>query len=203
MKIKLVEVFSSIQGEGQYTGTPMFFIRLSGCTRSCQYCDTKYHTEGEEVDIEEVVKIIQDSKMDFVCWTGGEPLLQKEIMYQIIQRTRDKQHHVETNGDLLTQGVFNIFDYLAISPKDKETAKKVWETIKRKEMASAYDIKVVTDLKTVGIDMLEYATMLMPLTGQGKKDKETMKGVWMYAIEKNLKYSGRLHQIIFNNKKGI
>ena len=67
------------------------------------------------------------------------------------------------------------------------------------------DIKVVTDLKTTGMDMLKYATMLMPLTtGDIEKDAQIRKDVWGYCVENRIRYSPRLHVEIFGyNKRGI
>ena len=58
--MKITEIFQSIQGEGKYTGYPMTFIRTSGCTRKCSFCDTPYHTEGKELRRGEIIKKIRE-----------------------------------------------------------------------------------------------------------------------------------------------
>jgi organic radical activating enzyme len=152
------------------------------------------------MSIIELIQAIRNSKMKYVCWTGGEPLLWKWEIEKVIEKTRGKHHHLETNGDLLSEEDFLIFQYLAISPKDKATAKKC-RLLYRYEDS---DIKVVTNLKTVGTDMLVYATMLMPLTTyKKKKDLEIMKNVWVYCCEFNKRYCARIHYFVWGKKKGV
>ena len=202
MIIKVSEIFKSIQGEGKYSGNPMLFIRLSGCTRKCWYCDTKYHIEGKEMDIKEIIKEIAKSKLLYVCWTGGEPLLQREAIREIRKWTSGYYHHLETNGDLLEKMDFNLFHYLAISPKEKKVAEKVAKMC-LEFSSDIWDIKIVTDLKKEGIDMLKNATMLMPLSTYTKKDLEIQRKVWDYCVKNNLKFTPRYQFWIWQKKRGV
>lgn len=213
--IKVAEIFEGIQGEGEFLGTPMLFIRVSGCTRSCSFCDTKYHTSGKGMAISELVNIIGKFKGDgetaYVCFTGGEPLLVREQIYTIISAADTSfdtsyEFHIETNGDLLdfktlVNGYFNHF---SISPKDKKTAIKVKKLFDRFHLVRSMDIKVVTDLNTTGVDLLPYATSLMPLTTYNeKKDKEIRQKVWQYCLEHNLRYTPRAHYEVWGRKRAI
>ena len=198
--MNISEVFSSIQGEGRFSGTPTLFIRLSGCTRNCSYCDTKYHTESKPVTPEKLISTIQKSKLKNICWTGGEPLLQKEQVYQVIEATKSKFHTVETNGDLLDKEDADYFSNITCSPKDLQTAKRVYEL--KKDFS--VDVKVVSDGNTFGKDMLKYADYLMPLTTKNKKENKVIeKAVWLYCVRNNKRFSPRLHYLIFGIKKGI
>lgn len=204
--MKINEYFESIQGEGRYTGVPMLFVRTSGCTRACSFCDTKYHINGKEVENKDILKLIRESKQDIICFTGGEPLLQLKDIKNIQLEMSDKEmkkFHIETNGDLLDEDEIVWFDYWGVSPKIKEVAKKAFHIFSSYEK-DRYDIKVVTDLETTGVDMLEYATCLMPLTTYNKeKDFRIMKKVWQYCVEHKLRYSPRLQNLIYGKKKGI
>jgi len=122
-KLFVSEIFESVQGEGKYAGTPMLFIRLAGCNLRCPFCDTLYALkEGKEMTINEIVKIIEKTKLAYVCWTGGEPLLQKEAVKNVIKRTKQVYHHLETNGILLERDDFFWFHFISISPKKREIA---------------------------------------------------------------------------------
>lgn len=204
--MKINEYFESIQGEGRYTGISMLFIRTSGCTRACSFCDTKYHTNGKTIKNEDVLKIIRETKQDIICFTGGEPLLQLEDIQDIQLDIPDKEikkFHIETNGDLLDKDEIVWFDYWGVSPKIKEVAEKAQKIFSHYER-DRYDIKIVTDLETTGLDMLPYATCLMPLTTYNKeKDFEIMKKVWQYCVEHKLRYSPRLQNLIYGKKKGV
>ena len=98
--LKINEIFYSIQGESSYAGNPTVFIRTTGCNLRCSYCDTKYsYHEGDFVSFEKILQFVEDSSTDYVCITGGEPLLQKEI-HNLIHTICDKGYKVslETSG---------------------------------------------------------------------------------------------------------
>lgn len=206
--MKVCEIFESIQGEGKYAGHPALFIRISGCNRSCSYCDSKFHIKGKYFSPKELTKIILKSKKKIVVWTGGEPLLFKDEIKKIKNLLNEKckyfiKFHIETNGDFLEVNDFWFFAYVAVSPKNKITAIKiknmnVWVTFHE------VDIKVVTDLKNVGVDMIKYATMLMPLTTfDEKKDLKIKKKVWSYCVKHNINYSPRIHIDVWGKKRGV
>ena len=79
--IKINEIFFSIQGESTYVGLPTVFVRTTGCNLRCTYCDTKYsYYEGEFESQDALVQKILSYPTKYICITGGEPLLQKEIL---------------------------------------------------------------------------------------------------------------------------
>ncbi len=77
-RVKLTEIFVSIQGEADSVGWPTVFVRLTGCPLRCQYCDTQYAFYGGEWhSLDEVVARVRAFGVEHVCVTGGEPLAQK------------------------------------------------------------------------------------------------------------------------------
>jgi 7-carboxy-7-deazaguanine synthase len=79
--IKINEIFFSIQGESSYAGFPTVFVRTSGCNLRCTYCDTTYaYYSGKLMSQDEIIAEVNSHKTKYVCITGGEPLLQKEIL---------------------------------------------------------------------------------------------------------------------------
>ena len=218
--MKICEIFKGIQGEGRYAGIPIIFVRVSGCTRKCSYCDTKYHIKGEKMKIEKIAEKIDrlsKGKIKDICFTGGEPLLYWEEILQLIDYldryfSTKYKYHLETNGDLInTIDVFLVvvayFNYIAISPKEEKVAKRVTRLLnelrKCECLSCEVDIKIVTDLEKVGKNLIKYATMLMPLTTfNKKKDLEIKKRVWEYCIKKGLRYSPRLHIDLWGEERG-
>ncbi len=100
--IKINEIFYSIQGESSLTGLPTIFIRTSGCHLRCSYCDTTYaYHDGIRMGDEEILKKISQYPCKRVCLTGGEPLLQKNII-SLIKKLLAKDYNcsIETSGDL-------------------------------------------------------------------------------------------------------
>lgn len=204
--MKINETFVGIQGEGRYAGIPMTFIRTSGCTRKCKFCDTN-HEEGIEISIEQLTQMALNSEYDLICWTGGEPLLQFKSIKEVIKTNR-RTNILETNGDLISEEnayqISNLFKYICISPKDKKTAEKIKNFLDSRILHYAEaDIKIVTDTDSVNVDLIPYATMLMPLsTGDEKKDKQIRKRVWKYCIDNKIRYSPRLHYEIWGKERG-
>jgi len=195
-KLNIKKIFKTIQGEGKYEGYPALFIRLAGCNLNCDFCDTDWK-DGELMSVEEVVKIIDNSGMDLVVWTGGEPTLQLDnIIYTIGLLEKPHIQTIETNGTRLKE-MLEVFAYVSCSPKDLKTTKKAVEFFKT--YPNDYDIKIVTDLEKEGVDSLEYATILMPLTTFNKdKDLELRKKVWDYCVEHKVKYCDRIHINVWN-----
>jgi 7-carboxy-7-deazaguanine synthase len=76
-RLKVTEVFHSLQGEAAFSGWPTVFIRLTGCPLRCQYCDTPYAFHGGEWrSIRQLVEQVAAFGTPYVCVTGGEPLAQ-------------------------------------------------------------------------------------------------------------------------------
>ena len=101
--MKVCEIFSSIQGESSFAGLPCTFIRLSGCNLRCAYCDTKYaYDEGDEMEVQNVLRQIDAAGIQLVEITGGEPLLQGHETISLIRELLDRGHEVliETNGSM-------------------------------------------------------------------------------------------------------
>lgn len=106
-ELKINEVFYSIQGESTYAGNPTLFIRTTGCNLRCTYCDTKYsYDQGDLWSFEKLLKTIKDSDTEYICLTGGEPLLQKDI-HSLIHILCDQNYKVslETSGSKSIQHI--------------------------------------------------------------------------------------------------
>jgi len=100
MRLKVNEIFYSIQGESSFAGRPCVFVRLTGCNLRCSYCDTRYaYYEGKEMDIEEILDKVSSYGCDLVEITGGEPLIQENTPY-LVRKLLDMGFRVllETNG---------------------------------------------------------------------------------------------------------
>jgi 7-carboxy-7-deazaguanine synthase len=108
MKLKINEIFHSIQGETTRAGFPSVLIRLTGCNLRCRYCDTAYAwTDGRDISIDEIISVVERYQAaDHITVTGGEPLLQENsihLMERLVRAGYDIQ--VETNGSISTRDV--------------------------------------------------------------------------------------------------
>jgi len=99
-RVKITEIFLSIQGEADSVGWPTVFVRLTGCPLRCQYCDTQYAFYGGEwLSLDEVLGKVASFQTRYVCVTGGEPLAQKGC-FDLLRQLCDAGHRVslETSG---------------------------------------------------------------------------------------------------------
>ena len=98
MKIRLFEIFTSVEGEGILYGTKTLFVRLAGCPFTCFYCDTKEALpldSGDEYTIEEACKLIDSNlqKQTYkVNFTGGDPLIQHEAVAELAKYIQNKHY---------------------------------------------------------------------------------------------------------------
>jgi len=78
--VRVTEIFFSIQGESTHAGKPCVFVRFTGCDLRCGYCDTAYAFHGgKDMSRAEILGEVERHPARFVCLTGGEPVLQKEL----------------------------------------------------------------------------------------------------------------------------
>jgi 7-carboxy-7-deazaguanine synthase len=101
-RLRITEIFHSLQGESRSVGCPTVFVRLTGCPLRCSYCDTAYaFSGGEWLPIEEILQQVAAYTPEHVCVTGGEPLAQKGVS-ELLTRLCDSGYQVslETSGAL-------------------------------------------------------------------------------------------------------
>lgn len=98
--LRVIEIVSSLQGEGKFTGYPTTFVRLAGCNLKCSFCDTPTKG-GKKMSVDTVASYIHRMGNMHVCITGGEPLLQDNC-YTLAYDLTNKGYHVtiETNGSI-------------------------------------------------------------------------------------------------------
>jgi 7-carboxy-7-deazaguanine synthase len=106
-RLKITEIFHSLQGEADTAGIPTTFVRLTGCPLRCQYCDTAYAFHGGAWwEIDAILARVKELGARYVCVTGGEPLAQKNCI-ELLQRLCDAGYRVslETSGAMSLEAV--------------------------------------------------------------------------------------------------
>ncbi len=132
-RLKIFEIFYSLQGESSRVGLPTIFIRLSGCPMRCHYCDTAYAFQGGSMmTVDEIIKTIKKYDTRYVTVTGGEPLAQKEVL-SLLKVLADQNYEVslETGGGLSIKEVDpRIKIILDIkTPESGEEKKNHWDNL--------------------------------------------------------------------------
>lgn len=143
--LRIIEIYSSVQGESSWVGHPTTFIRLAMCNLRCVWCDTPYSFgRGEEKTLNDILEQVNKLGLPYVCITGGEPLLQAEV-HQLMKALADLQYHVslETGGSLPTAEVDKrvkiILDIKC--PGSGMEKKNHWENLS--QMTSQDEVKFV------------------------------------------------------------
>ena len=137
------EIFYSVQGEGRHTGMPAVFLRLSGCSMGCDFCDTKYaFAPGTSLNSLQILVALAQYPCKTVVITGGEPT--EQDLPSLISVLKSAGHivHLETNG--AKDCDVSHADFVCVSPK---------KTVSKEMLQKADVIKLVvgqqTDLKEI------------------------------------------------------
>lgn len=227
--LRVAEVFQSIQGEGRFTGTQSVFLRTTGCNLRCWFCDTPYTSwepEGQQRPWRDVLAQILSFDCQHVVITGGEPLLQPNLVLLSSELKRaGKIITVETAGTVFRPVTA---DLMSISPKLENSTPDVnisarWahrhaaRRINREaltQLMSVYDaqLKFVVDRPRDIYDIQSFLTAMPPLPRsqvwlmpQARTIEEVReKAEWLepLAREMGFVYSSRLHIELFGNVRG-
>lgn len=225
MKVPIAETFHSLQGEGTWTGTPMFFIRLAGCTVGkfpsttdpnaelptlktgkvtwkCHtwdnrpfWCDTDFN-KYEEHDTGDLLKVPEEH----ICLTGGEPLMHQPAVSQILEwgKVLKKRIHIETSGTI------NRWWY----PQEWAEKYRPWVAVSPKLNATSWmmkradEIKLLVD-KSFALDSLPSVILdhenvfLQPINAELAVDRENLDRVMkLLKTKPNFKLSVQMHKLL-------
>ncbi|MEO1995411.1 MAG: 7-carboxy-7-deazaguanine synthase QueE [Planctomycetaceae bacterium] len=224
--MRVAEVFDSIQGEGQFAGTPSSFVRLTGCNLRCWFCDTPYTSwqpEGSHQTWQELVSTVAGYSSSHIVVTGGEPLLQPDIVALTAGlKPLNRPITIETAGT-----VFRPVhaDLMSISPKlaNSTPRQQPWKgrhdatrhrpRVVRQLMESyPYQLKFVIDEQDDVDDVERYLAELQPLDSERvwlmpqarQTDELADKSGWVrqLAVQRGFRFSPRLHVERFGNARG-
>jgi 7-carboxy-7-deazaguanine synthase len=138
--MRITEIFFSVQGESSHVGKPCVFVRLTGCSLRCVWCDTKYsYSGGTEMPLADVLTAVEKHPVRLVEITGGEPLEQDEA-YPLMNSLLERNYTVmlETGGhipiDRVPVPVIKIIDIKC--PDSGEGHTFCWENI---QLAAPHD----------------------------------------------------------------
>jgi 7-carboxy-7-deazaguanine synthase len=139
-RLRLTEIFFSLQGEGIDQGLPTVFIRLSGCSLRCAWCDTAYSfLDGEERALRDVLAHAATFGVRRACITGGEPLDQREGCVELLRGllSRDWSVVLETSGGVPINDAAALEprNHLCVSldvkcPSSNMQGRNVWDNLK-------------------------------------------------------------------------
>ncbi len=132
-RLRITEIFHSLQGETSAMGRPATFVRLTGCPLRCQYCDSAYAFHGGEwMELEEILARVEERTDQLVVVTGGEPLAQAGV-HDLLQSlcNANREVYLETSGALSVRDVdprvVKILDIKTLGSGESE--KNHWQNL--------------------------------------------------------------------------
>ncbi len=133
LRLRITEIFLSLQGEARHAGWPTTFIRLTGCPLRCGYCDTQYAFHGGQWHgMDSILETVRSHGVTHVCVTGGEPLAQKRCLV-LLKELCDEGFEVslETSGALPIESVDTRVSRIVDikTPGSGEVSRNHWENL--------------------------------------------------------------------------
>lgn len=211
-RLKITEIFYSLQGEARNVGLPTVFVRLTGCPLRCSYCDTSYaFSGGEWMDIDSIISEIKRYNTPYVTVTGGEPLAQKNCI-GLLEQLCDAGYEVslETSGAILVdkvdERVVKILDVK--TPASTEDSKNKFENF-------AF-LHAVDQVKFVICDESDYLWSkqiieqyqlvsrceILFSPSQGQLEAVTLAD-WILRDQLRVRFQVQLHKYLWGDKPGV
>jgi len=210
-RLRISEIFFSLQGESTMVGLPTVFVRLTGCPLRCQYCDTEYAFRGgETMEANAVVARVASYQVRYVTVTGGEPLAQPACL-PLLSRLCDAGYQVslETSGALdvsrVDTRVMKVMDLK--TPASGELDKNRYQNL---DCLSPRD-----QVKFVICDRVDYdwarrildeyhlpgrcEVLISPSAGQ---QNATRLAEWLLEDRLPVRFQIQLHKILWGNEAG-
>lgn len=211
VKLRITEIFASIQGESTWVGLPTVFVRLTGCPLRCSWCDTAYaFTGGENRSLDEVLAEVARHGLKHVCVTGGEPLSQKGCL-PLLSALCDAGYAVslETSGALdigvVDPRVSRIMDLKA--PGSGEVERNLHDNIAH--LKADDEVKIVlanaddyawAKQQIATHRLAEHCTVLLsPVAGE--LDPAQL-AEWIVRDRLPVRFQLQLHKILWNDARG-
>lgn len=210
-RLKITEIFLSLQGESSRVGWPTIFIRLTGCPLRCGYCDSAYAFYGGEWrTFDQILEQVRSLGARHICVTGGEPLAQKNSV-ELMRRLCDEGYQVslETSGSIdvskVDARVSRVVDIK--TPGSGEVSRNRWENL---PLLNAQDeIKFVLcgredydwAKQIIAEHQIEGRSPILFSPSQDQLDPRALAD-WIVADRLNVRFQLQLHKVLWGNVAG-
>ena len=210
-RLRITEIFYSLQGESSFVGLPTVFIRLTGCPLRCGYCDTAYaFTGGEWMQLTDILQQVKQYNATTVCVTGGEPLAQRgcgDLLRQLCDA--GYQVSLETSGSIdisqVDPRVSRIMDIK--TPGSGEESKNKYENIQY--LTQKDEVKFVLCNREdydwskdiiKQYQLLDKSQVLFSPVHDGVPPTDLAD--WVISDRLNVRFQFQLHKFLWDNEPG-
>lgn len=210
-RLRITEIFYSLQGETRTVGLPTVFVRLTGCPLRCQYCDTAYAFHGGTYqELDAILEQVANYQPQYVTVTGGEPLAQKACI-ELLQRLCDAGYEVslETSGALdvsqVDPRVVKVLDLK--TPGSGEQSRNLYKNLDY--LTQQDQVKFVicdradydwSKTKLVDYDLLKRCQVLFSPSYTQLDGKELAE--WILTDHLPVRFQLQLHKVLWGDKPG-
>jgi len=210
-RLRITEIFASIQGESTTIGLPTVFVRLTGCPLRCQYCDTAYaFSGGDWMELDAIAAKVGAFNLKYVTVTGGEPLAQNTC-FSLLKNLCDQGYTVslETSGALdvseVDPRVVKVMDLK--TPASEEASKNKWDNIHYLREHDQVKFVICNQADYIWAKNIvdEYQlinrceVLFSPSMGQ---QEPTQLAEWIVADRLNVRFQLQLHKILWDDVPG-
>ena len=210
-RLKITELFHSLQGEGRHSGLPCSFIRLTGCALRCTYCDTPYAFYGGSwSSFEELEAFVTKKGSPLVQITGGEPLHQKAV-WPFVDGLVDKGFKplIETGGAVDIAGL-NPKTHVVLdlkTPASGELEKMLWGNLEHLKPSDEVKFVVCSvddlewSLRQVREHQLDtrFGVLISPVA---EADNAAEMAEMVVGCGLNIRFQVQLHKVLWGDQKG-
>ena len=212
-KLRITEIFYSLQGESRTSGRPTVFVRLTGCPLRCSWCDTEYAFQGGvQMSLEDILTEVAKYSAAYVCVTGGEPLAQPHCQ-DLLKNLCDDGYEVslETSGAMALSGVdqrvVKVMDLKP--PASGECHRNLYDNIQYLDQKD--------QVKFVIADRMDYEWSVSKLMEYRLADKVSdvlfspvhdllpaaeLAG-WILGDRLQVRFQVQLHRVIWGDRPGV
>ena len=192
MKVRLYEIFTSLEGEGILYGTKTLFVRLAGCPFTCFYCDTKESLpldSGQEYSIEDAYTLLDKHLQNNtykVNFTGGDPLIQHEAVAELAKHIKSKHILTYLESSCFDHKKFSYvlpyFDFVKIELKTLDS-----EFVEAKHYSTLLENALECLRLTIASTKTTYIKIVVSAKTESKSFEELVRKIFEIARPNDLK----------------
>ncbi len=210
-RLRITEIFLSLQGESRSSGFPTVFVRLTGCPLRCAYCDTAYAFKGGDWwKLEQVLERVAEFGVRHVCVTGGEPLAQSACP-DLLRVLCDQGYEVslETSGALdvapVDPRVIKVMDLK--TPGSGEETKNLYANVDHLTRRDQLKFVICDEAdyrwarqRIVELDLADRCELLFS-PANGRQDPRLL-AEWILRDRLPVRFQMQLHKILWGDEPG-